>query len=245
MKTKEASKLVDDYIRGEMSVEEREQFERKLSEDPGLREAYELQKNINRALDDEEFIQYKKLLNEIHREKRVKHPLNFQRTKRIYAIAALIVVLLAVGSILLFQLLRPEHERLFRKYYTSYAFEQFRSFEENKLQEGILFYQEGQYEQAIRFSKSYITNHTGDVQANFLLAISLMEEGKYNEAVHYFSRVIKSDHLRLREYAEWYEALATLHQGKIERASLLLSRIKIEENNFSEKAQEILIALEE
>ncbi len=239
MKTKEIDEMIDAYVRGDLGKQQMSFVEDKIKSDEAFREAYTMYIGIRKALLDDDMKDYEKLLKDVYHKKNTSLPV--RRSKNVYyAAAAAILVLVALGIVLFLQMTRKTHnEQLFDQYYTNYIFDSYRSGQQSLLIKGYEYYMGHDYDSAMMIARQSLKKQES-VQASFLAGVSLLANGKYSESIRYFSLVARSDNVSLKESAEWYKALALIKLNRVEESALLLSKIKVAENDYADRATELL-----
>ncbi len=123
----------------------------------------------------------------------------------------------------------PSQKKLFGQYYEPFLVENTSGFSrgEYELQsEALIYYAEGNYESAIPAFLELLKIQADDYEVRFLLGISYIETGKYNEALKLFSQIKDSPPNFYTDDALWYAALVELKQSDVRSCENLLLQIE-------------------
>lgn len=228
---------MDQYLRGEMSPQEKADFERLLSEDTALAEELNSRKSLMKALQIEELRGVKQLLEqeeETNNTKTIKWP-------SWYSIAA---SLAAVGFFI--YLLLPQTEPItdqelfdqFYQAYPNYAYPIIRDqIPLDSLKLPFYHYELGAYGKALDiFSTS---SESMDTETQFYRAQCHLGISEYKEATDLLILVADSDsNYKWQSY--WYLGLTNLMLGEKSEAIEWLEELVKSEGYQPEKAKELL-----
>ncbi|WP_179020840.1 CDC27 family protein [Winogradskyella forsetii] len=236
--------LIDNYLKGLLSKNERESFLVRLESDDVFKEQFQLEEGLFNALDDNswsfiedknpEIEDYKKLLQQ-EDLKDLKKTLaktnsefnskNRKPTKRLfyYLAAASIVVLLAFQF---FFNKTVSNQELYNDYIALYDLPSFvsRSDSSNQLVKAQNLFENKKYEEALVIFQS-LERQSENLGILYVYeGIAQSELGKYYEAENTFNSLINSNLLDA-EKGHWYKALLFIKSDKIEDAKKILNDI--------------------
>lgn len=215
MTDQQPSTEIDRYLSSKLSVKEREQFEQKLAEDPGLTEelrkwepVYELVRLRARA-------ELKKQLGKLDEEESIVQP----RWNRplFWSLAATVLVLCLVGLWWTTQNDRYSAESLVAMNLEPYeAPVQLRDEQGATEHEASTYFREGRYaEAALRFEELLTDSASQTAITQFYAGHSFLLSNDPEKAILYLSPVVEGLS-PYREPARWYRALAYLKLGMID-----------------------------
>jgi TolA-binding protein len=214
----EKIELFDRYLNNEMTLSEVKFFENKLLNSAELKSEFEFFKNLEQGIRQEEIIDFKQKLQEWDSTKLI--PLN--RTKKNHlrwiGVAATLVVLIGIASIITFQ--TPQNEKLVASYFEPYDNVLTVRGEKEDLDDALLKYEQKEYAQAIRQFEKYKKNR----EALFYLGESYLAVKAYDKAISAFTEVIKSNSI-FSEIATFHLALAQIGNDEQENALSTLKKI--------------------
>jgi len=212
--------LIEKYILGTLTSEEKEQVAKWLETDTSFKTELEFQTNLKRALEKGEDEAFKTTLKELEpgRQTPSKRPI-FK-----WAIAASIIVLVVVGT-LLFQ--PSQNKSLFAQNFQPYA---------NVIQpvvrgenlndvttQAFLAYENAEFELAETHFTTMV-NSTNDSYALFYLANVKLALEKPDDAISLFHSYMTTGE-NLSSQAQWYVALAYLQLDDPVEAKVALKKI--------------------
>ena len=225
---------IDRYLRNEMDEAERMKFVHQLNNEQQLREKTESTRLMTLAI-VEASLEAK--LESFHVQDG-STPVRKMHTKKYWAVAASILVLLTIAITWLFT--RPsKHEELFAEYFkpdpgllTSMG-----ASEDYVFNHAMVFYKAGNYKAAINSWQQLRSQDPTNDTLNYFIGIALLSDGISPESEQYFEKVIDDQESSFREDAIWYLALAYLKNHAEDKA------IKLLENNPSARNNELLAHL--
>lgn len=224
--------LFDQYLQGEMTVEEKDSFEKQLSEDHELSSEFETFKEVQLRLKnkfefEEEREAFKTNLNEISD----KH-FNTSKPKVVlmrpwyYAAAASVIILF---GLFFFDYNNPT--------FADYDNPETAAFVERgdtnaTLKEAQAAFNDGRYKEAIPlFEEILKENNTPEIQ--YFYGVSLLEESKYPKAEAVFNE-LRSGTSVYKEKATWNLALSKLKQKKYNECKAVLETISQDYENYDD-----------
>lgn len=243
------SAYVDKYLDGILEREEKTQFERELRYDSDLQSELNLQKKINTMLVDADVLDLKGQLDTIYQEqytpwiKSIK-PRVLQNKRSIFRI-----VTLAASFVLLFSIVtlfnnKDSAESIFSEHYAtpefSMSFRSAASQVDKDLRSAMIFYENGEYTEAIMLFKKVLTEDNSRIGLNLYSGISNMEIQEYEKANENFQKIIAHNTNAFVESAEWYLGLSYLKTNEFGKAEETFEGIVNREGYFRRDARKIL-----
>ena len=249
----ETTRLIEEYLCGTLNDPERRQFEERLSCDVEFNRLYELHKEVNEGIRDQDFHQFHSLVKQVdaayfeaqHESLPVEHPLKPAfRHKSMLRYAALFLVLLGTAVILRFTLFTGvKPGKLFDQYYTPYNSDMVMRSAQSEgttLENAILDYGHGDYSAALQKLNVLISENQSNHVAWFYKGLSCLALDETSEAIRSF-RVIEPDwNHPLLEHRSWYLALALLRNNNTEEAVAVFNDITEYSGYYAERAGRIL-----
>ena len=239
--------LVDRYLHGDMSADERVDFEHRLKEDPELEELLNIQKDIDEVILDREALDFASTLDAAY-DTYKKSRKSISRHKQVYrlaGIAAMLLVFLGIGFVIRQQSVKlPLNQAIVKKYYRPYEVPvNYRSAEgtvDATFRLAVEKYNDKQYSEAIRLFEQVLKEDDTRMDANLMNGLSNFEIKNYKRADSSFRRIIKHrDNLYIQQ-AQWYLGFCFLMTNQDEKAVKLYRKIVDEKGFYSKKAEKIL-----
>ena len=212
--------LLEKYILGTLTSEEKEQVNQWLETDSSFKTELEFQTNLKQALEEGEDAAFKATLKELEPGRKIpsKRPI-FK-----WAIAASIIVLVVLGT-LLFQ--SSPNETLFAQNFEPYANviqPVVRGDEPNNIStQAFVAYENAEFELAETHFTTLV-NSTNDSYALFYLGNVKLALGKADEAIPLLNSYMTTGE-NLSSQAQWYVALAYLQLDDPAEAKVVLKKI--------------------
>ncbi|HMQ00556.1 MAG TPA: hypothetical protein PKC24_12305 [Cyclobacteriaceae bacterium] len=231
----ELNHKLDEYVRGKLSAEEREEVELLIKQNPDIKKEVDTLKVIRAGITLHERQAIKKHLQQIEPEAR--------QFKWWYVAAAIVPLLLL--SIWYFYPVSSEN--IYYAYYSSYPnYEAGISRNENTTTDGrtaaFINYEKTNYEEAAAQFLMILERNPDDNSVKFYLALCYLELNLTGMAADYLNAVMNDTQSTYREAAHWYYALTQLKLGNKVEAKEALTAL---ENNgsYQKQAKEILSKL--
>jgi len=218
------------YLDGEMSQGEREEFEKKLTSDEGLRQHLE---DLQTARDAVKMYGLKQQVASVHREMMrevkpgavVREMSSTRKIVRNSLRVAAGIVLVAI-CFLAYNFFSLSPGKLYNEKYNSFELSSFRGGSEPQITEVEKAYRQKNYNEVVALSAKFAGESIKD---EFLAGVSYLELNRPLEAIGLFNNVItrdqKTDHPVYREDSEYYLALSYLRTKNYEKALQLMDAI--------------------
>jgi tetratricopeptide (TPR) repeat protein len=238
---------ISKYLSGEMSVEEKKTFEDRLSKDPQLRQLFELEKDVDLAINNEEAIEFIDLVKQ-DLKKRLPMPIpSWWRTnKSYYGIAAMIALLVTIG--LLLNYFVPEDPRnekdliaLFKPNKIDFTFRSNDNLlqAEVSIQKGISLYNSSKYIESAQILKKVLSRFPSSIQIKYYYGLSVIYSGKLLEGKKIMEQVYNSKDLLYSKEALWQLVFCCIEQDSMSAARKGLVELK-QDPYYNEKVEEVL-----
>lgn len=235
--------LMESYLAGELSIDEKKSFEKRLKTDSEFKKDFEAYQEVSHQLEykfknhsDREAV--KKSIDQVadsYFEK--KHPNENKQTKKSsfkpwkMGVAAMILILVGIYAYQEFS--TPVYSD-----YNQYATISFQSRgEENKsLKEAEDAFNSHQFAEAASYFKALVKKND-NIEYKLYWAISLVEIDQFEKADELYLEILNGESVFVNE-ALWFGALSKLKQENNKATSQLLSQIP-EESDRYEEAQKL------
>ncbi|PTS93043.1 hypothetical protein DBR27_18970 [Flavobacterium sp. HMWF030] len=227
--------LFDQYLQGEMTVEEKNSFEKQLSEDHEMASEFETFKDVQLQLKnkfeyDEEREVFKANLTSISdKHFNVSKPKVVLMKPWYYAAAASIIILF---GLFFFDYNNPTFDDYNNPETASFVE---RGDSDTNLIEAQAAFNDGKYDVAIPLFEAILkVNNTPEIQ--YFYGVSLLEESKYPKAEIIFNELIAGTSV-YKEKAKWSLALSKLKQKKYKQCKEILQTISQDYENYDDVEQ--------
>ncbi len=242
------SKLIDKYINGEMTEDELKLFENELKINPQLKAELELHKKIDNAIINDDLANFNKKINDIHSEytsSKVVHKTKYIQKNIYYLVAAIIILLIAIVSIIYFSYNNKLSDtEIYSMYFKPYETINKRSAETINADDIYLNalhnYDKANYAKAIELFSQLFKQDDSNMAAYLYAGISLMETNNFSEAKKSFQTIINNNDIYYIQQAEWYLGLCYLKAGKTKKTKKQFRKIVSCQGFYENKAKEIL-----
>lgn len=240
------SRLIDDYILGTLSEENRKAFEMELAINPELRKEVKLCMELQKSIyEDDVFTLREKL-------KLSQKSFSKARANR----RAILISLVSAASIMLIFGLKfffvdntPNHEQLYSQFFQPYKIlgdsrGNNHSNTNNYSDNNILPYTTGDYEQVMPWLEKQFTIDSNNFEIILMLTTAYLETNNAEKAEEILLTALHNkSNIAYTETITWYLALAVLRQGKTEEVKPILEKIYNNKGLYSKKALNILESL--
>jgi len=245
--------LIEAYVEGRLSKQEKQDFEAKLITDTELAEELKLYKTLVAGIKDSGLEKDKNNLKEELKEvdnnldKKSSHGTKTIILKRIkwYYYAAACVLLLIIP--LYFIVTENPTEKLLSNYYEKdKGLPVLMSGSKNiSLDNAMNLYKQEKYKEAKQAFNELLKDKPMNDTLNYYSALSSFELEKYNKAIKQFTIILQNDTSVFKEKAEYYLGLTYFAVDKIQQAKELFNKIAANPSHrYQEKAQDILRELD-
>ena len=233
---------IEDFLSGNMPEETQREFEKAMSDDPGLAEAVSQHKTTLKIIDAFGDLEIMEEIKAVHQEEMARKG----KIKKIrfwqYAVAASVTILLLCG-IWHWQDSDSPAE-LYAEYYSAYPLS-FTDRSENSIGEQLasddLFYKSGKFDEAIPLFENNLSNIDQLSKIKLAIGICKMEIDEHESALLMFNDILQNEFDLYQDHALWYSALSNLHLGKKELAKeQLMVIIQKKRSVFNEKANNLI-----
>jgi tetratricopeptide (TPR) repeat protein len=230
MKTIDFSYFIERYIAGEMSETEKEWFLKELDGNEKLRNEVDLRRRTDDILKKQDVMALRSKLAEIEkRRSEVTQPAKISRRTIYIRYAAVLAVLVLLGSITLFPGKNLNSEKIMKQYYKAYEPPTVQRSAQSETDAdftlALEFYNTHDYEKAAILFTKVLENKPNDMQTVLLQGVSNFEDKKYPEAKKSFGKVIDDKNNLYVDQAQWYLALCYLNTNETARAKQLFKII--------------------
>lgn len=230
--------LLEDYLNGKLSKEEKKAFEKRLNADPNLKKELEKHKLLHEVIADFDTIDFRKKIQEI--EKDVSFKQNKKRNKWLLPIAASLVILIGIGMI--WTIYEPSEDNLFDEYYSPYPVEDIRRGSQGQIPHQVLNdYLSKKYDEIISDFELLVRKYPKNDSIKMYLGTSYLEENRTQEALSVFKTI---DDNAYKEHALWYISLCYLNledrENCIKTLDNLINYMGIYENKALELKKELI-----
>lgn len=211
---------IERFLLDEMSSEETERFQERLSLDPRLKKVTEEMKLLSigiqeLALQDKLTLFHEELIKDNTKQKKNGRLLSMNR----WLIAASVIFVLVISGYFFFGK-KNKNEALFAQYFrpdpglvtamgSSFNYE---------FDRGMIDYKSGNYEAAIKTWEGLLTSKPNSDTLNYFLGSAYLANKKTDKAISFFEKVTVLPPGSFVNDAYWYLGLSYLKKGKISDA---------------------------
>ena len=238
---------IERYLDGEMSKEEKLWFTRELKGDPSLKKELELRKKLNEAVRETDVIDFRKQLQGVFEKSHVEtlsRSRIFPLSRRIAVGLSALAIAFSGGLLVLLSNHPMENREIYEAYFKPAEPGLTYRSEENatdiELRSAMLFYEKGEYEQALRGFESVLRSDSTRIGLNLYSGISQMEIKRYSDANTSFHAIIDNNYILYIEQAEWYLAFCYLMTDNRKKAEEQFEMIADREGYYQHQARKIL-----
>ena len=248
MKTVDFSYFIERYNAEEMSDTEKQWFQKELDGNEKLRNEVILRKRTDEVLKKQNVMSLRNKLSEIENtRKEVNKPIKSSGKPAYIKYAAVVAVLVLIGTITLFPGKKLSSEEIMKRYYKAYepptSQRSIQSATDEDFTLAREFYNTRDYEKAAILFNKVLENKPNDMQTVLLVGVASFEERKYPEAKQSFGRVIEDKNNLYIDQAQWYLALCYLNTDEKDKAIKLLKTIGNESSIYKNDANKIIRGL--
>ncbi|MBB4800601.1 tetratricopeptide (TPR) repeat protein [Flavobacterium nitrogenifigens] len=225
--------LFDQYLQGELTVDEKNNFEKQLSEDPTLASAFESFKEMHFQLDNKFG---KEAEREIFTENLTRISDKYFNKKKTKVVSLKPWYFAAAASVtIMFGLFFFDYNHYpnFEDYnHPESAYFTERSVSEETLKKAENDFNGKRYEKAIPLFES-ILKENNSPEIKYFYGVSLLQVSKYVKAETIFKE-LESGNSVFKEKAKWNLALSKLKQGKYKECKEILQTISQDYEDYDE-----------
>lgn len=239
-------KDIDRYLSDDMTEEERILFEQRLENEPDLKEALYLSKDIDVAIRNKHAIEFIDLVKQDMDRRRPHHMPTWWRTRRrYYGMAAIITILVTIGLLLnYFSFSGGDKDKTLLALYQPERIDYtFRSDDlestELLIQEGIIEYNSGKFDDAAVHFEKAISDKPASIQLKFYYGLSLIYSGKIKAGQKIMQSIIESHDLLYSKEAMWQNSYCLIRMGQVDSAKSIILELR-EDSYYAEKAEKAL-----
>jgi hypothetical protein len=236
----ERIKLIESYLDGSMHPVDREQFEKSLAEDKELAAEFELTKDVNEAILDENTVNFRKEVRRIIEMKSDRMRNILHSFKIPFAASIIILIGLSLWQFISF---KQSPQELYTAFYSPYQTDLTTRSAENEIDKSelaYLLYQRGEYEASFKMLKNYLLKNNDNETAHYYLGLNAMELKMYSVAIDEFLPLQRETCNPFALHAQWYISLAYLELGQPDEARKYLTILAGQQNMYAKKAKIIL-----
>lgn len=235
---------IEEYLEGMMTSEEKLVFEQRLSQEPALSKAHEMEISARELIMQAGRLELKNTLEALDAQiqnEPIQKSLMPMWVKNSMRVAALLILFVAVYQVFLNSDAVNTSE-VYDTYFETYAAPSLERDGRTDLNWNLVVesYQNEAYKEALVFLKKS-EGEVPDYLIDFYTGMSLMavQPPEFGLAVQNFDKVLATDN-DYHQQAEWYMGLALLKMEKEEEAVVLFKRIVAAKNYQYEEAKSIL-----
>lgn len=235
-------KEMNDYLDNALNNHEKNAIEKKANHSVFNREALEgfEENNVDLLNDVPSFNDFKERIS----KKDTHLPKNSYRSL-INKIAALLIILITIAAIYLYWN-ENKSERIFADNFEGYNNPKMYALRDANdgqisatLQKATTFYLEKDFSNAVLYFEAYLKNNQSDLQGQFYLGMSYLQNKNATKAIEYLS-LVAGQESEFKEDATWHLALSYLKNKDVDSAKEVLTDISKINSTYSNKAKELL-----
>ncbi|WP_282086178.1 tetratricopeptide repeat protein [Aquimarina algiphila] len=242
--TQELSEQIEAYIEGSLSGKALTDFKQTIKANPELEEEVKIQTELFNNLRNKKSLDFRKKLIEINKEINDEKASEKSNTFTFWKIAASILILIGISSILWFT--NTTSENLFAQYYTPYPIGDIKRGDQTSIDDNfkkvVLNYKKKEYQKVIPFLESTIEKNPNDEQLKLCLGNSYLNTNQFKKAEALFLSF--SAESKYYSDAIWFLSLTYLKMEKEEQTISLLEKLSSSNNIHTENAGNLLKDLE-
>lgn len=233
----------EEYLDRQISRTDIQEFLDEHQVDPSFAQELALRSEINEALRDKNFQDFRRLVQNSFGNQQTSSKFNFQKDilKTWHLAAASFALIMVAGGLWYVLSNKPySTERLVSKYYKpAHPILQFRSAElssDDALKEAFSFYQQNDFTNALK----YFNSLENQITAKFYSGVCYIELEQYEKAISSFEFVINDRDNLFIEQADWYLGLIHLMNNQKSQAVDQFKKISGSDSYYANQAEEIL-----
>ncbi|MEW7277743.1 hypothetical protein ABW636_04025 [Aquimarina sp. 2201CG1-2-11] len=245
-RTPELFEKIEDYLQGSLPQEELVTFEQEMEKNDALKEEVAMHRALHTTLQDADTIAFKNKLKNISAHIRLDEApdvvsIRPNRDGLYYKMAAVIVVLFGIGTLLYTSNSAQHALDLYGAYYAPFPVEDMTRGETSiEVQDIIKQYGKGIYDSVVVALEKY-PNIREQQPLSLYLGNSYLNIDQEEKAIQQFENVEDTKYL---EVAQWYLSLTYLKLNKTAKVEELLLEIIGYDGTYKSRATELLELLE-
>ncbi|OFX18540.1 MAG: hypothetical protein A2033_02440 [Bacteroidetes bacterium GWA2_31_9] len=240
MTNEEITILIESYLDGELSEQEKLQFEQELKTNKELANDLLIHQEIRNALGDEDLIDLREKLSIIrddyHRKEKKK------KLFTVYASSSIIVI--AFITTFLFYNKSYTNDELYNMYYEHYDAETITRGEVKPTIEiftnALRIYDKGKYAEAIKLFEQISDTSVFYQPKEYYTALSYMELQNFDKALNHIEPLLQNNKSSLRENIMWFSGLCYLKTNQNDKAKQQFKSLLNTSTYYQKKSSEIL-----
>ena len=239
--------LIEKYLTGELSVRGQTEFEELVRNDPDMMKEFQLRKEINEAISEDDVMDLRSNLNEIISESKVR--IIVRNPFILSSVAAAVIILVVISGFYLFSNRTVSGTEIFNSYYSTYpTISSFRSSvdqteNEQLLNEAFNSYNDGMFKIASDYFNQALNNDELNTMAKFYLAICEIELENFDKSEQLLNELILNNNHIFWEQTHWYLAFVYLKQKDTENAQNIFKIIIKEDMAHKQESYSIIKSL--
>lgn len=234
--------IIEKYLDGNVTEEEKIEFEKRMENDKILASQVTLHKNVNNAIKEDDVHHFRLNIRSLIRGRKLQTTKVRTQTRYLrYPIAAAIILL--IGFSLWQIVFNKSSLEIYSMFYHPYQTDiSTRSGDQkvDKVQLSYLLYQEGDYEASFEILTNYLTKNFNNQTAHFYYGMNALELQQFDLAIKELKAVAEDLSTPFSIHAKWYLAMTYLKINQEEEASRYLQQLANTTNLYTDKASRIL-----
>lgn len=235
--------LIDGYFENTLTPKERLKFNELIQHDEAFKNEFLFQKNLKKAISNHQNQELKETLETF--ESKLQKSSLFSVIPAKWMAAATIILLLTLGTWVTRNYVFPSNEQIFEAYFEPYpntVLPIVRGSEVNSIEyRAFVAYESGEYHKAINLFNS--VKNADAKHILFYKAMCYLSVDKSDQAIQTLLPLADDsssqvDRMDWRQKAQWYIALAYIHQEKEQEALYYLSALKNQDQELRFKQKE-------
>ncbi len=239
-------KQIEAFIEGTLEGEELKEFNAEFNENTDLRAEVALRKNVDKSVGENDIMSLRDKLTQTKLEVESKELKSLVPDPKVHKMqwwkigAAVAVILFALAG--LFRNEFVSTGQIYNSHFQSPEWSPQRSVmsDLSYLHEGNAYYNNGQYEKALKVYNEAIKNSKEKYAYHFYKGASLQNLEKFEQAIPEYSNVIKHGDNLFIEEAEWLKSLCYIKLGSKQKAKEQLLAIIDRKGYYENDAKAVL-----
>jgi len=239
---------IEDYFKGEISGEKKQQFEKRIMEDASFADEVAFYISANGVIKNQVVVEKKQRFKELYQQQQKVIPLHKEPVKMIWRYMAAASVVAAVMIMYLF-LNRDTNPRELADSYIQKNWQTIgvkMATKQDSLQSAIEIYNDGKFKEALEKFEMILKNNPGSQKATEYAGITSLQLSNYAKALQYFS-LLAADTSLYSNHGKFYKAITLLRRndtGDLTAAKILLLQVIDQELEEKDEAAKLIKKLE-